>query len=114
MTPNTALLEKTMQHLLDHPEQHDQDHVYQSSCDTPGCFVGWAMHLAGIDYLTAGVSAVVWARSPEGLGLGDEDAETIFHSLNTRAALQLMVKDLVNGGCLEGDFRHYDEEAGNA
>lgn len=102
---NVALLEKTMQHIIDNPEQHDQDSFW-NDCGTPSCFAGWAMHFSG---LTRHDVTVWYSRNPDStfgantgcaaelLGLTDEEACAMFSISNTREMLQLMVKDLMNG-----------------
>lgn len=108
MARNTALLERTMRHVTDHPEVHDQ-RVWMNECGTAGCFAGWACLLSGwqvmpytIDgWVTDGDSeelvATVAARL---LGLSEWEADMLFDPRNSRDVLALMVKDLVNGDSL--------------
>lgn len=104
MERNVELLEKTMQHIKDHPEMHDQS-LWVNSCGTTACFAGWALMFNG---LTAKeVSAREAADSVQGdaadaLGLTTQESDVLFHSLNTRENLERMVKALVNGE----DIRH--------
>lgn len=94
---NRELIEKTIQHIVDHPEQHNQGAVF-NECGTPACFVGWAMHFSGLDakeyYREIEGDSIEWAS--ENLGINIEDACTIFSSHNTIPMLQLMVKDVLN------------------
>lgn len=112
MTPNVALIEQTMQHLLDHPEDHNQSAVF-NECGTPACFVGWAMYFSGItaenvdDYLET-TTCTGWAA--EHLGIDVVDAGKIFRGTNTLPMLHLMVKDLLNGDGLQ-THDHYFKEA---
>lgn len=103
---NVELLEKTMQHILDHPEQHHQEDVWLDQCGTPGCFMGWAMHFDGItlEGIQASRYGLRWDSSKwavERLGLTDDEFMTMFNPGNTIEELQLMVKALVNGEQLD-------------
>lgn len=112
MRRNVELLERTMLHILDHPEKHDQS-IWVSECGTAGCLAGWACLLSGwtvgfVDNILAREKATVlsphdgyayslpWVAA-ELLGLTGDEAAALFHPENTIAELQLMVKDLVNG-----------------
>ena len=104
---NIELLEKTMQFIKDNPEKHDQARW----CGTAQCFAGWATSLEGY------TERVYWDRHPSSsylvvngndvhvedlarklLGLTRREADQLFDADNTREDLELMVKDLVNGG----------------
>jgi len=112
MTRNTELLEKTMQFILDHPEQHDQS----AWCGTPQCFAGWAATLtgwakvAGWDvYVRRGdreerVSVV----AAEELGLTEREANVLFNGGNDVSELQMMVKDLLNGDTLRSAQEYWE------
>lgn len=119
MNRNTALLEQTMQYINDHPEKHHQA-LYFDSCGTPMCFAGWAIHLSGHTMREAAES-FDWPHCPVGisptgafaaklLGLNQREACHLFSSTNSRPALELMVKDLVNGERLM-DEAYYEKEA---
>lgn len=82
-----------MQHIVDHPEQHDQT-VYVNDCGTAFCFAGTAAMLSGWNIVQIR-HRPIWAFE-ELLGLTSDEADILFDSINTVAALQLMVKDLVN------------------
>jgi len=43
---NVELFDETLQHVIDHPEQHDQT-SWRSECGTTCCFAGRAVALAG-------------------------------------------------------------------
>lgn len=103
--PDMELIERTMAHIVDHPEQHDQTMVWRDyqTCGTPGCFIGWAMYFDGYknydDYCerTAAFSTCTeWAA--DRLGLSERDVSVIFYSRNSIETLQLMVKDIANTG----------------
>jgi hypothetical protein len=110
---NVELLEKTMQHILDHPEEHDQKYWFtQTECGTAACFAGWACLLSGyevdrtqtmgsghdrFEYVVSESGNFAGHRARDILGLTETEASILFDSYNSREALQLMVKDLVNG-----------------
>lgn len=119
MERNTELLEATMQHILDHPNSHDQGR-YFNSCGTPSCFAGWAIHLAGYRY-TDGVRVCQISPTGDGkalaadgvfaaqlLGIDLVNAWRLFNAGNTRSMLELMVKDLVNGDDLKSAENYYE------
>lgn len=113
MSVNVELLEKTMQHLLDHPEQHDQQEVW-TGCGTPGCFVGHAQASSGMDFeaynrwvLTNTHDSIRWAA--DNLGIDYDEASRVFVGTNTIPMLQLMVKDLVNGTELKTCAEYHKE-----
>lgn len=104
---NIELLEKTMQFIKDNPEKHDQ----AQWCGTAQCFAGWATSLEGytermyrdgrpsMSYLVANGRNVHAAElAAQLLGLTGDEADRLFDGGNTIEHLELMVKDLVNGG----------------
>lgn len=108
---NTELLQKTMQFIKDHPEQHDQTD-YWTECGTPSCFAGWALHLSGhtcqqvrSGLLSSGDYAALV------LGLTTSERIELFCPGNTIFMLELMVKDLVNGDALRS-WEDYGEANG--
>lgn len=101
---NVELLEKTLQHIKDHPEEWDQS-IYRSQtlpngCSTACCFAGTAVLLAGISHTVVGS---IPERAEQLLGLSLEEGYTLFASNNSLEMLELMVKDLVNGALLDRD-----------
>ena len=108
MERNVELLEKTMQFIKDHPEKHNQ----AEWCGTAQCFAGWAVELAGYahgeGFEDMGLFDSPWSEkvlttreaATDLLGLTEAEADTLFAADNTRDALELMVKDLINGGTL--------------
>lgn len=106
MTVNVELLEQTMQHIKDHPEQHAQE----TWCGTAQCFGGWAANFAGYEttmcdgllmHCTKSGNLVVTVDAARAeLGLSEGESAVLFHSGNTIPMLELMVKDLVNGDAL--------------
>lgn len=104
--PNIELLEKTMQYIKDHPEQHNQE----LWCGTAQCFAGWAACLSGKYDLTKwqhGELAFLDNYHPSDvgrhvLGLNYADARELFQATNTVNELELMVKDLCNGEHIAG------------
>lgn len=120
MEVNTELLEKTMQHIKDNPDQHMQSTwcnpaggAFNHSCETTACFAGWAMILSGkykahqVEELSAKSQEV----AAELLGISWEEACLMFAPARSRVELELMVKDLLNGERLKDDPNHYYWEA---
>lgn len=113
---NTELLEVVMQHIEDHPDKHDQGD-YVRDCGTVACFAGWACLLSGWQYVSTYPARVgdgkheksIPALAIELLGLTEDESEILFDDNNTRPALRLMVKDLVNGDHLR-DLDQYVAE----
>lgn len=109
---NAMLLEQVMQQIKDHPELHDQGPFFsQKECGTAACFGGWACLLSGYTPNRYGYFATAitpsgdivqpWEEAQCLLGLSSEEADTLFSPSNTRHALEMMVKDLVNGAELQ-------------
>lgn len=110
---NTELLEQTMQHIKDHPEQHRQS-IWVNSCGTSACFAGWAALLSGMDW--AQIIAAedqgaggMHAMGAELLGISIDDAYRLFDGQNTLRMLELMVKDLLNGQSVRPQYRYQRE-----
>jgi hypothetical protein len=100
-TRNVELLEATMQYILDHPEEWDQSTFI---CGTAACFAGRAALLSGwsIEEIhNAADSCEMYSEGAKLLGLTYVEAHCLFRSENTVPALELMVKDLVNGDELQ-------------
>jgi hypothetical protein len=119
MERNKELIERTMQHIVDHPEAHDQRSWISNACGTSACFAGWALMLDGVHaeevlswsyQYTGRHHSRVKKEAGERLGLTPTEAFRLFRDKNTRDMLQLMVKDLLNGEELR--FTHqYEEDA---
>lgn len=121
MAINTELLERVMQHILDHPEQHDQTSWghKEPHCGTAACFAGWTVILAGErvrfdqeqNMFLNHSHRDIPTRAAELLGLPfvPGGGMTLFRTPNTIPVLQLMVKDLVNDGKLHDDPLVYEE-----
>lgn len=90
--PNVELLQQVMQHIKDHPEQHDQQIVV---CGTAACFAGRAMLLS--DWSSHRIACSSIPECAQLLGLTTIQAQKLFRYDNTRPMLELMVKDLING-----------------
>lgn len=115
---NVPLLEATMQQIADHPELHNQRwFITQNECGTAGCYAGWAVMLSGFNKFSLNGAEVVIggehhnisAVAMDLLGLNIWEALTLFDARNTRAMLELMVKDLVNGDSLDGTDSYRQE-----
>jgi hypothetical protein len=105
---NVQLLEKTMQHIKDHPEDHMQS---MWVCGTSACFAGWAsilngMTFEGVEHLSYRIPvrdesgachSLVYLHAQKVLGLTRDEATILFGGCNSIPMLELMVKDLVNG-----------------
>ncbi|MAY48819.1 MAG: hypothetical protein CMH38_03490 [Microbacterium sp.] len=119
---NTELLQRVMQHIDDHPEQHNQAVWLRHDCGTAACFAGWAALLSdelvevqdvevdGMFYDRAGVMHATSGAAVKVLGVTGEESDVLFDATNSRDMLRLMVKDLVNGDTLL-DCDHYRGEA---
>ena len=105
MKRNVDLLQKVMQHIIDHPEQHEQM-VFISDCGTAACFAGWAGLFSGMTAKQVD-SAYMWHQGANLLGLTKDEAHALFDSDNSRPMLELMVKDLVNGDELHSPGYYY-------
>jgi hypothetical protein len=47
---NVPLLRKVLEHVTEHPDQHDQRvWVKQTGCGTAACLAGWAVLIEGLD-----------------------------------------------------------------
>lgn len=111
MKRNVELLEKTIQHIEDYPEDHDQTRWF-TECGTASCFAGWAWNLAGRNYdnfLAYTNLSLCHFSAQSLLGLTTNEALILFYEFNTRDMLKLMVKDLVNGDDLR-DREEYKRE----
>lgn len=114
---NVELLEKTMQYILDHPEKHAQG-LWTNGCGTAACFAGWACYLAGFRNHENDSDCISYYGEPYHvgdlaqrlLGLTFKERRCLFYGVNTRAELELIVKDLVNGDELR-DHADYCKEA---
>lgn len=94
MTRNVELLQQTMQHITDHPEQHYQGRWI---CGTAACYAGRAALLSGVTIDEICETPDMWELGANLLGLTTFEARNLFDPDNTRSMLELMVKDLVNG-----------------
>lgn len=109
MSVNVELLQQVMQHIDDHPGQHDQA-TWIDPCGTPACFAGTSLLLSDMRPVPGNFFRVFVDRDgevfsvPEAaqrvLGLSDVECDILFAPRNTRPMLELMVKDLVNGDVL--------------
>jgi hypothetical protein len=112
MTRNVELLQATMQQILDNPEQHDQmSFVDENACGTTACFAGWAALLSGWSVRQIRLANCMYSVGAKLLGLTDDEASILFYSSNSRAALELMVRDLVNGDELRSSYSYRTEVA---
>jgi hypothetical protein len=126
---NTAELEAVMQHIIDNPEDWDQEMWW---CESTACFAGHVAARNGCHlnvasphpYRLRSVMTQPWnsrltplydqvvddpARKPitvreyarDVLGLTDDEADLLFSGSNELEALQHIVKGLVNGDSCE-------------
>lgn len=117
---NVELLERVMQHIDDHPEQHDQA-AWINECGTAACFAGWAVMFTGGKLSRDGVFVTVVGESDcvsraagRRLGISAVEGDVLFDASNTRDMLRLMVKDLVNGDELRTTDDYLNEAHGGA
>lgn len=122
---NVELLERTMTQIKDYPELHDQGTLFvRSECGTAACFAGWACLLSGCTpaFLPETVGALstfvldrdarlqsAWDQAVRLLNITGDEARILFHPCNSRAMLELMVKDLVNGENLKRPVTYREE-----
>jgi hypothetical protein len=106
MARNIELIEKVMQHIKDHPENHSQAvWVSETECGTTACFAGWTLLMTGARCFGLeclyGEDGRLIVDVPNAarrlLGIGIDDADVLFYQIKTCPALELAVKDLVNG-----------------
>lgn len=118
-TRNVELLERTMQHIDDHPEAHDQC-IWVNDCGSAACFAGWAalIHFGPSvcngaggyqlpspygDPLPNGAFPPMSFQAARLLGLTMVEANTLFSASNTPEMLRLMVTDLTDGRTLRSE-----------
>ena len=107
---NVELLERTLDWITMNPDAHDQTWYFmQTECGTAACFAGTACLLSGdtptwwdehgLSQMTRHDGQVypVRSRAQELLGLTYDESITLFWGYNTKAMLDLMVADLVQG-----------------
>ncbi len=107
MPLDVPLLRKTMEHITDHPEEHDQE---KWLCGSFACFAGRAAVLAGATDLGDGrVRGILGDRIEDKhvsdyaqrlLGLTDGEAARLFSAYNDAWDLAGMVDHLVEKGHL--------------
>lgn len=117
---NVALLQKTIDYIEQHPDQHDQN-VWNNACGTAFCFAGHAALLAGatpphgntefwrVDPLT--LRATSYHLSPDApiisdfaekqLGLSWIEADIMFDATRTRRALRSLVNAFCEGAWID-------------
>ena len=115
---NVDLLERTLSHISDFPELHNQTGFYEvNEFGVAACFAARALLLAGYTaafafYEIGDTTSLAqhpvtkhlvpaWYEAQEVLGLSKEQAANLFRSSNTRQMIELKVKDLINGSPLE-------------
>lgn len=113
MSRNTELLERVMQHIEDHPEQHQQA-IWANECGTAACFAGWAALFSGwtreennFFRSSDGRSLHLRSLASEVLGLSDGESEILFHAANHVELLRMMVKDISNGDRLTDGWEYH-------
>lgn len=101
MTRNNELLERTMQWIKDHPEQHDQN-TWVNDCGTAACFAGWACLLNATDRnaVVREHLAAQSARPWSGFDVLDRPGHV---AQRATELLGLTIKQLVNGESIQQD-----------
>jgi hypothetical protein len=114
---NIPELERVLQYIKDHPEQHDQNiWAAKHGCKTTMCFAGTAVALSdqydlvwergaitGIYSCAQAVDRETWeivsvrGAAERILGLENRESSALFNWSRTRDDLELMVKNLANG-----------------
>lgn len=94
--PDTARAYQVLDHILAHPEQHDQG-IWMNECGTVACLAGWTCLLAGdqpvcrplwTDYMAVRVGDThrlrkIRGRAKELLGIDDLQADYLFDASNS-------------------------------
>lgn len=111
MTVNVPLLRKVMEHITEHPEEHDQ----QQWCGTACCIAGHAALMTGwqmqtfscgstSSYLTRdGLRDHAESIAMEELGLGRAEAYELFSGHNTLDDIWSIVDELTDGEIMRPD-----------
>lgn len=105
MSVNIAELQASMTHIIDHPEEWNQE---KWVCGSAACFAGRGLLNNGYQVFydsmqdrnfasKGGTSADVADAAAALYGITQLDAKILFSPNNTLDALQEMVKDLANG-----------------
>lgn len=102
---NVEMIRRVRDHIVDHPEQHDQ-RDYKSKCGTTQCVAGWALtfsgyttyHIRGWDDLSSfwswsdpsGETALARPAAREVLGLDEFEANVLFLGADNQEAVQIL------------------------
>lgn len=120
---NVELLEATLKHITDHPEQHDQTSWARTdlACGTAACFAGWACELAGYQLdlghnwdaycFVNGRREGIRETAQALLGLSNQEASTLFCGGNELIHLEMMVKDLVTDGVMRDRLDYWGPQS---
>lgn len=110
---NVTLLREVMDHILAHPELHNQAvWAKKTACGTAHCFAGWACELSGLEmnnreieifgettYLKDGRTISEGATST--LNIDGGTASMLFYSGNSLAKLKEYVDEICEQGRIE-------------
>lgn len=118
---NIPLLVEVMAHIRLYPELHNQTWFFsETDCGTASCFGGWALTLSGHFPLQErecfgasvctpeGHRRASWSAAQAVLGLTAAEAMVLFAPGNTRAMLDRMVEDLINGNDIARIWDYHD------
>jgi hypothetical protein len=111
MAVNVELLNKVMEHIEAHPEEHDQDQWAQlADCGTKYCFAGHAAFMCGWTPIFDPDNTAAFCTSPDGddsvpiesvardlLGVTILQAEFLFYECGTADELRACVDKLISG-----------------
>lgn len=116
VTPNVALLRKTMEHIESHPQEWEQRHWI---CGSTACFAGHAVLIDGGEsafhhaYVIARTDDPAWhvhggqisilRRAQHILGLTLAQAIDLFEGSNTMDDLRIKVDELIRRAEAAGD-----------
>lgn len=110
MPANVALLNKVMEHIEAHPEEHDQRYWgIVTACGTKFCFAGHTAMMCGHDPVFDPMGFFVGCRDHRGgsqrvddvarseLGISTRDASRLFFESTTIQQLRAVVDEIASG-----------------
>jgi len=98
MSVNVPLMNKTMEHIRNHPDEWNQGTwVGDTACATTACFAGRALILAGRNLAEVARGLGFQYAATVELGLTFEQASQLFYGGNNLEDLELFVKLIIDG-----------------
>jgi len=115
---NQELAKKVLDHILAHPEEHDQSTWgIKAECGTVACIAGWTCILAGQEEWQRFVDEDAWGLpnfstprlAGQLLGISEDDRPELFFCFDNDEALRRL-KHFADTGELPSFTYHYDTE----